>query len=346
VHVNSRVIVLVNQGIHSLILLSTWPGQKNEMWSPAHGIMSVLHSIQSMLSPNPYTNEPTYEHNTEEDKQKAYRDKIKHETIQISILNRLEEAYGEKSGSSSQHPLTRKQQILELCKRRFQWYFDFYHDTIDRESMEHTDQKQFELADFETTGSNGMTGMFNYAELRSRLNILKSKVDKEIEKWIADGSEAISKEKPLRDRMLTDFNNIDESLPDVTLRMPDKGNPFVWEIDLIGAMDSLLEGSLIKVRIIISQHFPDEQPYVKVLTPLFHHCIAKDGTFAYMVEGDHGKLINHVASIIKAFVDTNFDQRVCANVEASNLLWGLQELDMKPNRKEYQRKMRRSAQQG
>jgi len=111
-------------------------------------------------------------------------------------------------------------------------------------------------------------------------------------------------------------------------------------------MDSLLEGSLIKVRIIISQHFPDEQPYVKVLTPLFHHCISRDGTLAYMVKGDHGKLIDHVISIIKAFTDPNFDRGVCANVEASRLLWGLEELGIKSNRKEYQRKMRRSAQQG
>lgn len=48
----------------SLDLLScarTWHGDRGEQWSPAQGLESVLLSIQSLLSANPYLNEPGFE---------------------------------------------------------------------------------------------------------------------------------------------------------------------------------------------------------------------------------------------------------------------------------------------
>ena len=39
----------------------TWRGESGEEWSPAQGIESVLLSIQSLLSSNPYFNEPGFE---------------------------------------------------------------------------------------------------------------------------------------------------------------------------------------------------------------------------------------------------------------------------------------------
>jgi hypothetical protein len=40
---------------------STWRGQRGEEWSSAQGLESVLISIQSLLSANPYENEPGFE---------------------------------------------------------------------------------------------------------------------------------------------------------------------------------------------------------------------------------------------------------------------------------------------
>lgn len=39
----------------------TWAGERGEEWSPAQGLESVLISIQSLLSRNPYYNEPGFE---------------------------------------------------------------------------------------------------------------------------------------------------------------------------------------------------------------------------------------------------------------------------------------------
>ena len=39
----------------------TWRGERGEQWSSAQGLESVLISIQSLMSSNPYENEPGYE---------------------------------------------------------------------------------------------------------------------------------------------------------------------------------------------------------------------------------------------------------------------------------------------
>lgn len=45
-----------------LSILGTWRGEKGEDWSTAQGLESVLISIQSLMSSNPYENEPGFEH--------------------------------------------------------------------------------------------------------------------------------------------------------------------------------------------------------------------------------------------------------------------------------------------
>ena len=41
--------------------LRTWRGERSEQWSSAQGLESILISIQSLMSSNPYENEPGYE---------------------------------------------------------------------------------------------------------------------------------------------------------------------------------------------------------------------------------------------------------------------------------------------
>jgi hypothetical protein len=51
-------------------IYSTWRGERGEEWSSAQGLESILISIQSLMSPNPFENEPGFENaNAEEDKQ-------------------------------------------------------------------------------------------------------------------------------------------------------------------------------------------------------------------------------------------------------------------------------------
>lgn len=43
------------------MLCSTWRGERGEEWSAAQGLESILLSIQSLMSANPYENEPGFE---------------------------------------------------------------------------------------------------------------------------------------------------------------------------------------------------------------------------------------------------------------------------------------------
>jgi Ubiquitin-conjugating enzyme len=57
----------------------TWRGEPGEEWSSAQSLESILLSIQSLMSPNPYENEPGFEDaRTDHDKknQDAYRAKV------------------------------------------------------------------------------------------------------------------------------------------------------------------------------------------------------------------------------------------------------------------------------
>lgn len=56
-----------------LSILGTWQGENGEQWSSAQGLESVLLSIQSLMSNNPYENEPGFE-DSKADKDKHARE--------------------------------------------------------------------------------------------------------------------------------------------------------------------------------------------------------------------------------------------------------------------------------
>jgi len=79
------------QGKVCLSILGTWHGEKGEEWSSAQGLESVLLSIQSLMSPNPWENEPGEENGKLMDAEPAaYANKIRHETLRIAVIGRLE----------------------------------------------------------------------------------------------------------------------------------------------------------------------------------------------------------------------------------------------------------------
>jgi ubiquitin-conjugating enzyme E2 Z len=79
------------QGKVCLSILGTWPGEKGEEWSSAQGLESVLLSIQSLMSPNPWENEPGEEDGKLTDaKPAAYARKVRHETLRIAVIERME----------------------------------------------------------------------------------------------------------------------------------------------------------------------------------------------------------------------------------------------------------------
>ncbi len=76
---------LYSNGKVCLSILGTWSGPG---WSPVQTLSSVLMSIQSLMTENPYHNEPGFEAPNPTDSQN-YNDCIRHETIRVAVIEMI-----------------------------------------------------------------------------------------------------------------------------------------------------------------------------------------------------------------------------------------------------------------
>ncbi|KND90246.1 Ubiquitin-conjugating enzyme E2 Z, partial [Tolypocladium ophioglossoides CBS 100239] len=342
-----------------LSILGTWRGERGEEWSSAQGLESILLSIQSLLSSNPYENEPGFEDaNEESDKrmQKDYVQKIRHETLRISVIQRLEgylglNADGSKSkdvdGEESDETNVPFEPFKDLCKRRFLWYYESYMTAIEKGKSEVKEQQVFVRMPFEAPTSNTMDGRFNYPELERRLKNIKAALDAEPKQWAGEGLAAMLKESTVCVNLQHQYDQVSASFKrgdmphDVTL---ESGNPFVWVITYFGRPMTNLDGGLFRIRMNFSPRFPDEQPRVKFETKIFHHHVAEDGTACYTANPlKREDIKSHIEAIISMLEedDPAYDPREIVNLEATRMYWS-----GGPNGKKlYNRRLRRSVQQ-
>ncbi|KAL2143020.1 hypothetical protein VTI28DRAFT_417 [Corynascus sepedonium] len=349
-----------------LSILGTWRGERGEEWSAAQGLESILLSIQSLMSANPYENEPGFEDANEPSDQKHQKDyvqKIRHETLRISVIQRLEE-YLRIGSDGSVPPAAPKRDELDhdmdtiedessvpfepfkdLCKRRFLWYYDSYLAAVQKGKQEVKDGEYFARMPFEGS-SNTMDGKFNYSELERRLHAIKKALDEETEGWAAEGLEAKAKDTTVAVNLQRQFEQIVEyfkrSGAAHNLELVD-GNPFVWMLTYFGKPMTNLDGGLFRAKLCFSPRFPEEQPRIKFETRLFHHRIAADGTPCYVAPSSRREDVKaHIEAIIDALEEDHppYDPRTLVHPEAFKLYWGSTE-----DRRVYNRRLRRSVQQ-
>ncbi|EPS38548.1 hypothetical protein H072_7684 [Dactylellina haptotyla CBS 200.50] len=361
-----------------LSILGTWRGERGEEWSSAQGLESILISIQSLMSANPYENEPGYENaNSQHDKdnQKAYVlkmayvrarvcVKIRHETLRISIIQRLEEYLGLKpdgtyiirqpeEGESSENDPQYVEEggvyffepFKDLCKRRFLWYYDTYLTSIEAEKEKVTENQVFVRMPFEMAGGNSMgnsmEGKFGYAELERRIKNIRKALDDEAAKWGPEGLDWLKREEGVAANLQRQFEQTkvyfreNDSVP-LDLDLQDK-NPFIWEVSYFGMPMTNLDGGLFKFTMRFSVRFPEEQPRVQFSTPMFHHKINKDGIPAYF-PGKPEDVRSHIDGVIAVLreEDPAYDPRTQLNMAASKLYWGTKE-----EKREYNKQFRR-----
>jgi ubiquitin-conjugating enzyme E2 Z len=357
---------IYSNGRVCLSILGTWRGERGEEWSAAQGLESILLSIQSLMSSNPYENEPGFEDaNEPSDKknQKDYVQKIRHETLRVSVIQRLEEylkigldgAVTTPESSKEDYDLdmdtiedessTPFEPFKDLCKRRFLWYYDSYLATIQKGMAEVKDGQPFVRMPFEGS-NNTMEGKFNYSELERRLHGIKKALDAETEAWAVEGLAAKSKDTTVAVNLQRQFEQIVEffkrSGTAHNLELVD-GNPFVWVLTYFGKPMTNLDGGLFRARLFFSPRFPEEQPRIKFETRLFHHRIAADGTPCYVVPSTRREDVKtHIEAIIEALEEDHppYDPRTLVHPEAFKLYWGSPE-----DRRVYNRRLRRSVQQ-
>ncbi|KAK6954421.1 hypothetical protein Daesc_004388 [Daldinia eschscholtzii] len=350
-----------------LSILGTWRGERGEEWSAAQGLESILLSIQSLMSANPYENEPGFEDaNESHDKknQKEYIAKIRHETLRISVIQRLEEYLGLSGGCLPTASSAEQEEygveadddieiddasvpwepFKDLCKRRFLWYYDSYLESIAKAKEEVKDGQPFARMPFEGA-SNSMDGKFNYTELEKRIKRIKAALDAEVEKWASDWASPKMKDATVAVNLTRQFEQIKESFKrsDVPHSVElVNGNPFVWNLTYFGRPMTNLDGGMFRIKLNFSPRFPEEQPRIKFLTPVFHHRIAADGTPCYFPNSSRREDVKqHIEAIIEALEEEQppYDPRTLVHPEAHKLYWGTPE-----QRKIYNRQLRRSVQ--
>lgn len=343
-----------------LSILGTWRGERGEEWSSAQGLESILISIQSLMSSNPYENEPGFEDaETAEDKknQEAYVAKIRHETLRISIIERLERYLG--IAREKEKPVTvynaeedyksgdkdaAFEPFKDLCKRRFAWYYDSYLLTIAAEQALHKDGEKFEKMPFEGPG-NVMDGSFNYTSLKQRMSVIRDALEAEAATWAGEGKVCIENESGIANNLQRQFEQVSEHFKhsdavSLDLSLVDQ-NPFTWELILFGRPMTNLDGGMFRFKLFISPKFPDVLPRVKCETPLFHHRVSKDGAVCYDAKRKDD-LRSHIDAIVATIEEESpaYDPRTLVNPEAAKLFWGKPE-----DKKIYNRKLRRSVQE-
>lgn len=293
---------------------------------------------------------------------------IRHETIRISVVHRLEgylginpdgtvssdNANGEGFSNGptegdmdtlDENEFVPFEPFKDLCKRRFLWYYDSYMATVQKGKLEVKDGEPFARMPFESQ-ANGMDGRFNYTELEKRLKVIKAALDAETESWEAEGLRAKAEETTVAVNLQRQFEQVVEHFKRRDLAHSIElanGNPFVWIVTYFGKPMTNLDGGLFRIRLCFSPRFPEEQPRARFETKIFHHRIASDGTPCYYVPQNRREDVRtHLQAIIDNLEEENppYDPRTLVNPEAFKLFWGSAD-----DRKMYNRRLRRSVQQ-
>lgn len=205
-----------------LSILGTWRGESGEQWSSAQGLESILISIQSLMSANPYENEPGYESCKDESQKAEARDyvlKIRHESLRCAVLEPLEQALGidPLKGANASHALgadklnpedvaneeddndlARLKPFVDLKKRRFMWYYDSYMAAIKAALASSSPQEgaRFRQMPFEHSG-NVMSGSFSYTSLQKRFEEVHAQLLKETDNMAGQGLTCLRNESPV-----------------------------------------------------------------------------------------------------------------------------------------------------
>ncbi|KAI5804930.1 ubiquitin-conjugating enzyme/RWD-like protein [Geopyxis carbonaria] len=342
----------------------TWRGERGEEWSSAQGLESILISIQSLMSCNPYENEPGFENATgdhDKENQAAYVLKIRHETLRISIITRLEDYLGINSDGTLQPAAPKLESyddtdaalmeleasasfepFKDLCKRRFLWYYDIYLSSIATERQKVRENQTFTKMPFEHQG-NAMEGKFLYSELDRRIRFVRQILDRETDEWASEGLVLVQNESGVAANLQRQFEQTVEHYKsgavNVDVELVNK-NPFHWRVTYFGRPMTNLDGGLFNIELCFSPRFPEEQPRAKFLTPFYHYSVTSEGIPCYSPKKpDEGR--SHIDAIIHLMESesTPYDPRTQVNQEASKLYWG-----SKDQKREYNRNLRRSVQ--
>ncbi|CAF4827717.1 unnamed protein product [Rotaria sp. Silwood1] len=151
------------------VCLSIIHTMKGPSWSPALGIPSLLISIQSLMSENPYYNEPGLKQERRLGDSKTYKEIIQHETLRVAVCEMLE--------NSNSCP----QELHEIMIKQFFEFYNYYINVC-KENTDKNDQLMMDPF-------GEKRGSFQYSSIITRLRKLKNQL--EIKKLLSEEEQKI-----------------------------------------------------------------------------------------------------------------------------------------------------------
>ncbi|KAG0215409.1 hypothetical protein BGX28_010114 [Mortierella sp. GBA30] len=234
--------------------------------------------------------------------------------------------------------VTHNDEFSDLSKRLFLAYYDIYQNTVQTESMQVKDGTPFFKAQFEY-GGNKMDGTFKYVSLARRLEAIKKAIDHETTEWIEQSSRWISESTRMSSNLKRQYEQIREYYREnntggVEVELVED-NPFVWNFTLIGKPMTNYDGGMFKVQMVFHNTYPDIQPRVKFLTPMYHIHVTTDGVPFYAV-AKPDDVRSHIDAICRLVLED--EPSTNPSTHAAKLLFGTKE-----QRREYNKQARRCA---
>lgn len=322
---------LYSDGKVCLSILGTWAGPA---WSSAESLSSVLLSIQSLMCPEPYHNEPGYESRGNAAIKSAYNDYIRYETLRVSVVGTLKH-----TAHSRQFP--------DVLERLFLMWYDMYI------SMATDLHSRLEGKSYKDVFSS-RRGRYECASLLEALKSLKvtimermDSLDKPIPPADAanPGNTFTESEKNstsyAKDRLQDEYRHVSRHPPPGGSASPrSMDDPFVWDATILGPENTPWEGGLFQVVIRFSCHYPYRPPFARFTSKMCHPNITSDGIPALDLIQTRWNSNTKIATILDELQSMLASPTATypVNLDAAHLY--------RVNRREYERRVRRIAQDG
>lgn len=138
-----------------LSVLGTWPGPS---WTPVQTLSSVLLSILSLMNPQPYHNEPGFEHERNAGDAQAYNQIVHHETLRVAVCGEME---------APTFPLECDKKFLSIMRGIFLKKYDGWIAECDALSPKLDGKRMADPFGLDR-------GVFRYAQIKDRLKAINA----------------------------------------------------------------------------------------------------------------------------------------------------------------------------
>ncbi|PXF48524.1 Ubiquitin-conjugating enzyme E2 Z [Gracilariopsis chorda] len=316
---------LYNDGKVCLSILGTWTGPA---WSSAESLSSVLLSIQSLMCPQPYHNEPGYETRDDKPAKAAYNDYLRYETLRVAVVGTLKHT-------------SHAKQFPDVCERLFLLWHDMYMATA-TDLMQRLEGKTYKDA------FSSSKGTYNLRPIIDALKSLKKKIMERMECLEKPQEDSSSSSDNVKSSLIYAVDRLQDEHrilsrnphPGGSASPRDPNSPFVWDATILGPNNTPWEGGFFALELRFSYQHPYRPPFAKFTSKMHHPNITRDGIPALDLIQTRWNPNTRVGTILDALQEMlkSPSSVYPVNVEVAS--------QYRQNVRDYERKVRRLAADG